>query len=173
MDDARDVFPVGSVLFIVGTVALSGFLKINGAELSRVTYQDLYLHLDALGLAGPGDGSTTFDLPDWRAEYPRFWDDGRGIDVGRVIGSWQAGQIADHAHTLPVGFDATRFFGHQDASNLPLYGSDVTANARRLNVTGIAETGQSVRLGRSDTAIQSQSGEVRTRNISILPLIKY
>lgn len=42
---------------------------------------------------GAGDGSTTFTLPDRRGGFIRGWDDGRGIDVGRVFGSDQLDQM--------------------------------------------------------------------------------
>jgi len=38
---------------------------------------------------GIGDGSTTFQLFDWRALALRNWDDGAGADAGRVFGSTQ------------------------------------------------------------------------------------
>ncbi|NLR74201.1 hypothetical protein HF682_03415 [Leeia sp. IMCC25680] len=40
---------------------------------------------------GLGDGTTTFNLPDLRGEFMRGWDDGRGVDVGRAMGTGQAG----------------------------------------------------------------------------------
>ncbi|KJZ05533.1 hypothetical protein TW85_25250, partial [Marinomonas sp. S3726] len=33
-----------------------------------------------------------------RADFPRFLDDGRGVDVGRVLGSFQDFQTEEHAH---------------------------------------------------------------------------
>lgn len=48
---------------------------------------------------GLGDGSTTFNLPDLRGEFPRGWDDGRGIDTSRAFGSEQKGT----AHNFDIG----------------------------------------------------------------------
>jgi hypothetical protein len=40
-----------------------GWLRTNGAAVSRATYRDLF---NAIGSAyGAGDGSTTFNLPNW------------------------------------------------------------------------------------------------------------
>ena len=44
------------------------------------------------------NGSTTFGLPDLRGEFVRGWDDGRGVDPGRELGSEQEGQNALHSH---------------------------------------------------------------------------
>lgn len=43
---------------------------------------------------------TTFKLPDLRGEFVRGWDDGRGIDSGRVMGSWQKDDFKSHNHQL-------------------------------------------------------------------------
>lgn len=45
-------------------------------------------------------------LPDMRGEFARGWDDGRGIDTGRVLGSAQAGAIEAHIHTYQRAFSA-------------------------------------------------------------------
>src|SRR4030095_816615 len=76
----------------------SGWLKANGALISRHTYADLFL---AIGITfGAGDGSTTFALPDLRGEFPRAWDDARGVDAGRTFGSAQADDTESHSHAI-------------------------------------------------------------------------
>ena len=49
---------------------------------------------------GAGDGSTTFNIPDARGYFPRFLDDGKGIDPGRANGSIQSDSYGSHNHTL-------------------------------------------------------------------------
>ena len=69
---------VGTVAFFARSSAPTGWLKCNGAAVSRTDYEDLF---DSIGTTyGSGDGSTTFNLPDLRGEFLRCWDDGRGID---------------------------------------------------------------------------------------------
>lgn len=106
----RHLLPVGEVKTFPATVAPAGFLKLNGAAISRTEYTDLWAFAQASGnLAatqagkdpvqfGPGDGATTFTLPDYRGLFPRFWDDGRGLDAGRAIGATQQDQNKAHAH---------------------------------------------------------------------------
>lgn len=75
----------------------TGWLKANGAAVSRTTYSALFA---AIGITyGAGDGSTTFNVPDLRGDFIRCWDDGRGIDAGRAFGTIQDGQNASHTHT--------------------------------------------------------------------------
>jgi microcystin-dependent protein len=86
---------------IVGLFAMNapptGWLKANGAAVSRTTFARLFAKIGTTH--GAGDGVTTFNLPDPRGRFPRFLDDGRGIDAGRVIGSHQGEAIQSHAHT--------------------------------------------------------------------------
>lgn len=84
---AVDPTPTGTVGYFGYTDAPAGWLKANGAEVSRTTYATLF---DSIGTTfGSGDGSTTFNLPDLRGEFPRGWDDSRGVDSARAIGSSQ------------------------------------------------------------------------------------
>ena len=77
--------PTGTTILFNGTSAPAGFLKENGAAVSRTTYAALYA---VIGTAhGVGDGATTFNLPESRGEFFRALDDGRGIDAGRALAS--------------------------------------------------------------------------------------
>lgn len=91
----------GSVVMMASTVVPVGHLECNGGEYSRTTYAGLYA---AIGNTwGVGDGSTTFNVPDMRGESIRGWDNGRGIDSGRVIGVHQAGQSNHLRNTNEAG----------------------------------------------------------------------
>lgn len=88
--------PPGAVMTFPMAVAPAGYLKANGAAVSRLAYADLF---SAIGtLHGSGNGTDTFNVPDLRGEFIRGWDDGRGVDVGRVIGSSQSDDNKPHAH---------------------------------------------------------------------------
>lgn len=96
--------PVKSLPFLVGQVCTfamttvpSGFLKCNGAAISRTTYATLFATIGTT--YGVGDGSTTFNVPETRGEFIRNLDDGRAIDSGRVIGTAQADAFKSHTHT--------------------------------------------------------------------------
>lgn len=56
--------PVGTILDYAGALAPAGFLVCDGSAVSRTTYSALFA---AIGTTwGAGDGSTTFNLPDFR-----------------------------------------------------------------------------------------------------------
>ena len=93
---ANSFCPSGMVMTFAADYAPAGWLKANGAAVSRTVYANLFA---AIGTRfGAGDGYSTFNLPDLRGEFPRFWDDGRGIDLGRVFGSVQSDNTRRHIH---------------------------------------------------------------------------
>lgn len=87
----------GDVFYTAASAAPAFSLKANGAAVSRTAYAALFA---AIGTVyGAGDGFTTFNLPDLRGEFIRGFDDGRGVDGGRTMGSAQSGAIQSHGHT--------------------------------------------------------------------------
>jgi microcystin-dependent protein len=89
---ATDLTPAGTVIYTARSTAPTGYLKANGAAVSRTTYATLF---SAIGTTyGGGDGSTTFNLPDLRGEFVRGLDDGRGVDTSRTLGSSQGDATA-------------------------------------------------------------------------------
>ncbi|WP_315807492.1 phage tail protein [Pseudomonas sp. C9-3] len=95
--EAKTLAPAGLVAFFARSSAPTGWLKANGAAVSRTAYAELFA---AIGTTyGEGDKFTTFNLPDLRGEFVRGWDDGRGVDGGRSFGSTQSGAVQSHNHT--------------------------------------------------------------------------
>lgn len=137
--------PAGTVAYFAANAVPAGWLKANGATVSRTAYAALFL---AIGTTyGAGDGSTTFKLPDCRGEFLRGLDDGRGVDAGRVIGSAQSGEIQSHFHY--VG---------EPSYPIPSSGGWSLRAA-----------------GNSSSAASSYAGgaETRPRNVAMLACIKY
>lgn len=146
-------FLVGQVGFFGMINAPIGFLKCNGAAVSRTTYAALFA---AIGTTyGAGDGSTTFNLPDLRGEFLRCLDDGRGVDTGRAIGSAQDHQMESHNHTLP-GNIVER----------------TTSSSLVWAVAGGASAGP-VRQAMGLAGGTTNSSENRPRNVALLACIKY
>lgn len=140
------LMPAGSVIHTAASAAPAGYLKANGAAVSRVTYSTLFA---AIGTTwGAGDGSTTFNLPDLRGEFIRGYDDGRGVDAGRVLGTSQVDALESHVHDCLV-FDDTATIGAAVTSG----------SAQRRAVTG--------------TTGSTGTTETRPRNIALLACIKY
>ena len=63
-----DTLPIGTVTQYGGSTAPTNWLFCNGQAVSRTTYKLLF---DVIGTTyGSGDGSTTFNLPDFRSRLP-------------------------------------------------------------------------------------------------------
>lgn len=154
----------GEVCYFARSTAPTGFLKANGAAVSRTTYASLFA---AIGTTfGVGDGSTTFNLPDLRGVFPRGFDDGAGIDSGRVFGSSQLDAAQGHTHSLAINNTAGPA------------GQNVTVASQSLGnfaAWGTATTGQKpigiVSDGTNGTP--RVATETRPRNIALLACIKY
>ena len=88
--------PSGLISAYGGSSAPGGYLLCDGAEVSRATYNDLFL---AIGTVyGVGDGSTTFNVPDLRGRFPLGKADaGTGSTLGDTGG--QLDPTIDLAHT--------------------------------------------------------------------------
>ncbi|MNJ24682.1 Tail fiber protein [compost metagenome] len=92
--------PPGMIAPFAGPTLPAGWLKANGSAVSRTAYARLFA---AIGTRyGAGDGSTTFNLPETRGEFIRGLDDGRNVDPGRGLGTWQASQNLSHTHTATI-----------------------------------------------------------------------
>lgn len=151
----------GTLAYFGMSTAPTGWLKANGAAISRSTYADLFA---AIGTTyGSGDGSTTFNIPDLRGEFPRGWDDGRGVDSGRGFGSAQANAYQDHTHTLR----------YNNVSNSGDYGNGGNyLTAKSTGLTRISSPGASNE--REGNMINSSGdNETRPRNVALLACIKY
>ncbi|URK19427.1 tail fiber protein [Thalassospira sp. GO-4] len=82
---------IGTVSAFAMPTAPEGWLVCDGSAISRTDYADLFATIGTVW--GAGDEISTFNLPDLRGEFVRGFDDGRGVDAGRVFGSSQLDQM--------------------------------------------------------------------------------
>ncbi|WP_350306985.1 tail fiber protein [Photorhabdus viridis] len=69
----------------------AGYLTCNGQTFDKSLYPKL------------AEAYPAGRVPDLRGEFIRGWDDSRGVDPGRVCGTWQAGANESHSHIMPTG----------------------------------------------------------------------
>lgn len=102
--------PSGVVFPFAGVAAPYGYLICDGRAVSRTDYAGLFV---SIGTAhGIGDGSTTFNLPDYRGRFLRGLDGSAGNDPdkltrtamgtggnsGNAVGSVQSDAMQGHQH---------------------------------------------------------------------------
>ena len=131
--------PAGLIIpWLSSSLALADYIYCDGAEVSRVTFADLFA---VIGIShGAGNGTTTFNVPDMRDNFARGTDNGRGVDVGRIFGSAQLDETglpvlatsvkdsASHRHTATVPSAGTskhkHYMSHSTSGSItPQYGS--------------------------------------------------
>lgn len=148
--------PTGSVIAFAGSTATTGWLLCNGQAVSRTDYANLYNVIGSL--YGGGDGSTTFNLPDLRGTFVRGFDNGRGIDANRSLGSSQndAMQNVTGAAALGNGYNDTRsaveyaagvfYKGNQYTSSAATKsGTNNTASDLNFDMSRVARTANETR----------------------------
>jgi microcystin-dependent protein len=139
------ITPAGTVIFYAADTPPTGYIKANGAAVSRTTYATLF---GVVGTTfGVGDGSTTFNVPDLRGYFPRGWADNGSIDSGRSFGSTQ------------------------EATSIATVGSSAAYNSSTKNTEGSDGT---ITLGGASKDQDSGAtyGKVRPVNIALLACIK-
>lgn len=109
--DARigglDQVPVGQIQAFAGAAVPQGWFLCHGQQLNKRVYPELF---KIIGYTYGGSGDS-FNLPDLRGEFLRGFDQGKGIDPGRTLGSKQkptlnCSNAADYtgaAHGLAIG----------------------------------------------------------------------
>lgn len=161
------VVPAGAVDYFAMSSAPTGYLKANGAAISRTTYAALFA---AIGTTfGAGDG-TTFNLPDLRGEFLRTWDDGRGVDSSRSFASAQSFAMQEVTGGITTSADgnAGYFTGSSGAFTISAGGNRIVAAGGASSASYNRFFNFSLAQGGAQTAT-----ETRPRNIALLACIKF
>jgi microcystin-dependent protein len=173
-----------------------GFISCNGADVSRITYANLF---DKIGVTyGSGDGVNTFTLPDYRGQFLRGFDSGSGTDVdagartdrgdgttGDAVGTKQSDEVGTHKHAQSNSYytGASSTYGLVSGGALSAHSPDTEDaggnETRPTNISvfyGIAYEGlDNVSTGATGPAgpagpAGSIIGEIKTFSHSPLPL---
>lgn len=175
----------------------SGYLECNGAAVSRTTYAALFAVISTT--YGAGDGSTTFNLPDYRGRFLRGWANGSTTDpdaasrtdrgdgqTGDKVGTKQADVIKTHINSVdPPSTSANTTGSHTHNINTVYYDSGTSglvAGAKPEGYdswnAGTATTGSAGSHNHSvDIAAFNSTytggGDTRPVNINVMYIIKY
>lgn len=172
---------VGEVAFFARANPPTGWLKANGAAVSRTAYAELFASIGTT--FGAGDGKTTFNLPDMRGEFIRGLDDGRNADTARSLGSWQKASlvVSDSNDSSAIHALAIAEYYANKNELINSVGGDVINPNDYPNARQIWTSWQRDRGGQSIKDVVSKSinvnghfaGGSRPRNIALLACIKY
>lgn len=154
-DIAANSYPAGAPIPWPLETPPDGYLMMTGQSFSAATYPKLALAYPALV------------LPDMRAEFIRGWDAGRGVDVGRSLGSkqnWAQRNITGQVTGIPV---LTSGLGSGAISLLP------SANTSKWSAgTPVIGDIRDLIFNSSGISGMNVADEVRPRNIAFNYIVR-
>jgi microcystin-dependent protein len=89
------LIPIGALLPYAGTQAPTGYLMCNGSAVSRTTYVALFTVIGTV--YGVGDGSTTFNLPNFQSASATTMRVPGGAGVGFSLGTTSGNALSNAA----------------------------------------------------------------------------
>ena len=160
------IFPVGGIIQFGGSNAPAGWLLCNGQAVSRTTYADLFA---IIGTAyGVGDGSTTFNLPDYSDRVPQ--GNGQGyVSAGlpNITSYLNASGLMDYRST-----PATNWYNRSGAFDVFVSGNNYTDKGFRSGGAVAASMSLSFDASRS-SPIYGASTTVQPPATKTYFIIKY
>lgn len=161
----------GLILPFANTSVPSGFLSCDGAAVSRTTYATLFTAIGTVW--GSGNGSSTFNVPDFRGAFLRGTGShgtsnmAKGTDfAGAAVGAFENDQAQDHEHYIYT-------------QGKGLGWSDLGANSNYRQVQYVRSHDFGIWLQTGEPRERNSQGalrigdETRPFNASILYCIKY
>ncbi|MDT3840027.1 phage tail protein [Escherichia coli] len=130
----------------------TGWMKCNGAPFSAEKYPEL------------AKAYPTNKLPDLRGEFIRGWDDGRGVDSGRVVLTGQSQSVQQHTHDLAMAYSSES--GYKDRlGDTP--DSDMIPIKDMINATTFNGSGWVYLKANGSTGV-----ETRPRNVAFNYIVR-
>lgn len=181
---AQALNPAGSVMTFAGSTAPSGYLHCDGSAVSRTTYADLFA---AIGTAhGSGDGSTTFNLPDYRGRFLRGWANGQATDPDRAsrttmstggatgdnVGSVQGHSFQTHTHTQSPHTHTQQVTTGGGGTVASPYNTTYAASAQASSIVTQSATATNQNASATGATAQASTNETRPLNAYVMYCIK-
>lgn len=156
---------IGLIGFMPVKKIPNDYLYANGTTVSRSVYWKLFAVIGTT--FGAGDGATTFRLPDLRGYFPRFLDDGRGVDSEprRAVASVQSDAIRN-------------IYGNFPATNRDGLGGSIGGAFQHIgnwstNYKSGGGDAWGVKIKFDASSVVPTAPEVRVKNMAFMPVIKY
>ena len=151
------VDPAGMIGAYPMATCPTGWLQANGAAVSRTTYASLFTAIGTM--YGSGDGSTTFNLPDYRGYFLRGWNNGTAIDPDAASRTNRGdGTTGDN-----IGTKQSYATGPLANGSVILYGTTNYASY----TTGGGNAGPVVQLSNGSNPRESDN-ETRPKNVNVI-----
>ncbi|WP_228985096.1 MULTISPECIES: phage tail protein [Photorhabdus] len=148
--------PVGVPLPYPHRYTPQGYLTCNGQTFDKSLYPKL------------AEAYPAGRVPDLRGEFIRGWDDSRGVDPGRVCGTWQG----DAIQNITGGFAVRLMDGYSQLESL-----SGAFNATRNSSSGLYASYPSGKRGADDVTFDASrvartANETRPRNVAFNYIVR-
>ena len=150
--DTGGLLVTGTIADYAGSSAPSGWLECDGSAVSRLTYGNLFSAISTTW--GAGDGSTTFNLPDFRGRN-RI-----GKGTGTLVSSGVNADVDTSADTLAVVSNATRW----------VTGMPVVFTLASGTITGLSSGSTYYIIRNSSTTVKLASSLANAQNNTAIDL---
>ena len=159
----------GQPLLATTATPPDGTLVADGSEVSREAYAELFAKIGTT--YGEGDGVNTFNLPDWRDEFPRFSGSGRAVGTKQsdAIRDIQ-GSFSNFAYQNQISPDGV-YVRTSGAFYINLDVPDAVTGPTMETQQDIKPTGDVVLFAANK--VVPTADENRPRNVAFLPCIIY
>lgn len=165
--------PVGFMAALPVNKIPPGWLEVDHSVHSIAAYPDLAAFLGGVFNDGT-EPAGYFRLPESRGEFLRGWDHSRGLDAGREIGTDQPDGYPSHRHGVPIASSEANISLIRGSYWTAMGGSSKVSPASNAVIT-LGDTRVTSTGGYQLSTVQdaeSQSGETRPHNISVMWCIK-
>jgi phage-related tail fiber protein len=158
--------PAGTVQHFANILAPIGYLECNGQSVSTTTYPELF---SAIGYTYGGSGAS-FNVPDLRGEFIRGWDNTKGSDAGRVLGTAQT----DALQNIQGSIGNIQLVYGPTCNVDPLFSGSTQSGVGGTysHCNGVCGQG-AFDVNFDASKVARTSSETRPRNIALLTCIKY
>jgi microcystin-dependent protein len=165
-----DTVPAGTIIDFAGSNPPAGWFACDGAAVSRTTYADLFAAIGTIW--GAGDGSTTFNVPNFTSRFRRHRDNST---LSGAVGVLQ--NPCNYPHTHPVSYsggtagidrslDHLHVLGGATGNDAPDHVHNVNPILQNIaSVVGMGTGGVAVQLGFTNT----NTGGASARHAHALP----
>lgn len=168
---APDPTPAGFIGAFGGITSPIGYLICDGSAVSRTTYNRLFA---AIGTAyGAGDGSTTFNIPDFRGMFLRGLDGSANNDPDnstRIVNN-TGGNTGNNIGSMEL--DAFQGHRHGVSSNAAYGGPNNTDSGSLRNGFYVATITILDPISDGTNGTPRTSSETRPKNVNVNYIIKY
>lgn len=149
--DVPTGLPAGSVIAWGGLTPPPGYLECHGGLTTQAIHPELYAAIGNQFNTG-GEVGDQFRVPQLQGEFIRGWDNGRGVDPGRIQGAagWQDHLIESHTHLF----------------------NNVNAAGADTNTWTYADRGNTSPIVYQHESLATGGTETRPRNMALMYCIK-